>query len=502
MADTNQPANKKMTRERISKLFNTIQRISWGALLIALPVTSFPFFPPAIGGEALVRPLSLYPLILLVFLVILPRLLNRPIPKTLLSLMPFVLVAVASSLLSLLRGIEPVFGITVSARVIRGMFTLAIGCAFYFTIALLPKNIDDLRFSLRWIYTGCILALFWGSLQALHIASPEIGWLDFLDKAQSFISIRRLHTDRIVGLTYEPHWFAEQIILLIVPWSLAAVLTGYSVFRWHWRRLTIECLLLGCSILILPFTYSRSGLMSLVILILMGVLLFRPKREPESNAIPPENKSEYPIKHTAIRRALEISLVILIVLGPIYIIGSKNTFFARLWKYWQERNTTLSGYISSLGFDARLIYGQAALKTYETFPLLGVGLGNYAFYFEEMLPYRPVAEVPEILLMITPESGRDRLITSKNLYLRLLAETGIIGASTFLAFIIANLGCALYLWFSPSTECKYWGRACLLGLIAFALSALTFDSFVVPNPWVVFGLITSTAHVITRSSRF
>jgi len=490
-----------MTQERIRGIFCAFQRVSWAALLVALPVTSFPFFPPAMGGEALVRPLSLYLLIILDFLVIFPRLMKSPLPKTFLSLLPFVLVASASSLLSLMRGIEPVFGIAVSARVMRGMFTLAIGCAFYFTIALLPENIEDLRFSLRWIYIGCALALFWGSLQAINISSPDTRWFAFLEKVQSYISIRRLHPDRIVGLTYEPHWFAEQIILLIVPWSLAAVLTGYSVFRWRCHWLTIEWLLLGCSILLLPFTYSRSGLMSLVILILVGVLLFRPRKEAGLSSVPYKVKPQTPIKSPIVRRCLEISLAIIIVLAPIYIIGSKNMFFSRLWNYWQERNTNLPGYFTSLGFDARLIYSQAALRTYANFPLLGVGLGNYAFYFEEMLPYRPIADVPEVLLMITPESGRDRLITSKNLYLRLLAETGIVGASTFLAFIIANLGCALFLRFSPSGECKYWGTASLLGLIAFAFSALTFDSFVIPNTWVVFGLITSTTHVITHSSQ-
>jgi len=112
-----------------------------------------------------------------------------------------------------------------------------------------------------------------------------------------------------------------------------------------------------------------------------------------------------------------------------------------------------------------------------------------------MLPYRPIADVPEILLMVTPEPGRDRLITSKNFYLRLLAETGIIGAVAYLAFLMANLGCALYLWLSPDPEWRYWGTASLLGLLAFFLSALTFDSFVIPNTWVVFGLITAAARV-------
>jgi len=47
------------------------------------------------------------------------------------------------------------------------------------------------------------------------------------------------------------------------------------------------------------------------------------------------------------------------------------------------------------------------------------------------------------------------------------------------------------LWLSPNNEQKFWGAVSLLGLTAFILSAFTFDSFVIPNMWVVFGLITA-----------
>jgi O-antigen ligase len=148
-----------------------------------------------------------------------------------------------------------------------------------------------------------------------------------------------------------------------------------------------------------------------------------------------------------------------------------------------------------------MTYSQAAFNTYLAYPLLGVGLGNYAFYFEEMLPNRPISEVPEALRMITPEKGRDRLITSKNFYLRLLAETGIIGTVTFVAFVIANLGSALYLRLSESEEWRYWGVASLCGIFAFGLSAFTFDSFVIPNMWIVFGMIAASMHVLACSSQ-
>jgi len=417
-----------------------------------------------------------------------------------LSLLPFVLVAIASSLLSLLRGIEPALGISVSARVFRGMFTLLIGCAIYTTISVLPKTIDDLRFSLRWIYTGGLLALSWGSLQAVYIFHYNERWFNLLKEIQSFISIRRLLPDRISGLTYEPHWFSDQITLLLLPWSLAAVLTGYSVFRWRWRWLTVEWLLLGWAILLLPFTFSRAGLVNLVTMVFLGVLFLRSKKH--QGFIPlltGRFQTLRPKSLLWLRRTLEIILAVLIVTLPIYLIGARNSFFARIWEYWQEPKTSLSEYLHYLGLDARLMYSEAAFNTYQAYPVLGVGLGNYAFYFEEMLPYRPIAEVPEALLMITPEKGRDRLITSKNFYLRILAETGITGAVTFLAFVIATIGCAFYLWLTPNGEWKYWGTASLCGLIAFATSALTFDSFVIPNMWIVFGMIAAAANVLSQS---
>jgi O-antigen ligase len=508
MAGEAQPVSISLRRPRMGQAVYVVERLAWAALLIALPITSFPFFPPAIGGEALVRPLSLYPLIVLLFLVVAPRLLTRPLPKTFIPLVFFVVVAVASSLLSILRGIEPALGISAQARLLRGLSTLAIGCTFYLAIALLPENEADLRFSLRCIYAGGAMALGWGSLQALNLVWSNPTLFYYLEKVQRHISIRPLQIDRIAGLTYEPHWFADQIVLLIVPWTMAAVLTGFSAFHFRWRWLTVEWLLLGWSVLLLPFTYSRSGLFNLVVLVFFAALFFLPRNGnrqillPKGNTHPegekrPQRRSRI-YSAFALTRALKAILVLAAVAAPIYLIGTRNTFFARIWEYWRSPDASLEGYLSQIGFDARLVYSQAAYRTYLAYPLLGVGLGNYAFYFEEMLPYRPVYEVPEVLLMITPERGRDRLITAKNFYLRLLAETGIVGAVGFLAFVVAIFGCALYLWLTPEKSRKYWGVASLCGLLAFVLSAMTFDSFVIPNMWVVFGLITAATRVTAR----
>jgi O-antigen ligase len=144
-----------------------------------------------------------------------------------------------------------------------------------------------------------------------------------------------------------------------------------------------------------------------------------------------------------------------------------------------------------------MIYSETAFNTYASSPFLGVGPGNYALLFADMLPNRPLARTPEVLRLVTPEEGRDRLVTAKNFGLRLLAETGVLGTAAFLAFLIAILGSVFFLWLSPHPDENFWGIGGILALAAFLLSTLSFDSFAVPNMWVIFGFITA-ASVLAR----
>ena len=482
-----------MTSPWPKTLAEKLRKPAWAIFLFTLPVTSFPYFPPIIGGGALVRPLSIYPLLLLLFLTTLPTLLRKPLPKTLLPLLVFVLFALTSSLLSLLRGIEPAHDIPVMDRILRTVVTLALGCAFYFTVALTPRSLEDLRFSLRWIYAGFIAALAWGSLQAIYIVASWQSWYRLMNKLQRLISSRRLMQNRISGLTYEPNWFGEQLTFLLLPWLVASVLSGYTVFRWRRGWLTVEAILLSWVVLIVPFTYSRAGVVNLIIVSVAGLLLFRLRPGQKTAA------SNATKKHV-IKRLVEIILVLIGIGGLVFSVGAKNEFFARIWDYWKKKEVSLSGYMKYLGFEARFTYSGTAFRIFETYPLMGVGLGNYAYYFEEMLPDSPLAYTPEVLRVITPEEGRNRLITAKNFYFRLLAETGIMGFSAFIAFSVAILGNCLALIVSPYQKPGFWGKAGLLGFIAFLFSALSFDSFALPNMWVVFGLITAAAWVFRQPS--
>lgn len=467
----------------MARTLTHLRGASWALLFLTLTVTNFPYFPGGLGGRTLIRPLAVYPLILLVLLVTLPRLFTRPLPRTFLPLAAFAVVALVSSLLALSYGQGALRGISMADRVLRNLITLGLGGAFYLTVVLYPDSREDLHASLRWLYLGFAIALAWGTLQAVYVVSFSREYFEFISEIQAFISTRRLFTTRISGLTYEPKWFAEQITFLLMPWLFASVLLRRSLFRWRYRRITVESLLLVWAAGVLVFTYSRTGLLILVLLVTLSIALGRPRRAKTAST-----GSKAP-------RLIKTVLALTAVLAIIFVAGTQNKYFSRMWRYWTGDAPENQTYLEYIAFSQRFAYWTTAYNIYEAYPILGVGLGNYAFYFREMLPNQTYDGSQEILRHLVPSEGADRLITPKHLYARLLAETGIVGTVLFTTFILAVLGCALSLWVQPDPELKFWGLSGLLGLVAFAVMIFSFDSFAVPNMWIVFGFITAAAHL-------
>ena len=195
------------------------------------------------------------------------------------------------------------------------------------------------------------------------------------------------------------------------------------------------------------------------------------------------------------RKVIEALVVTFLVFLVIVAVGSQSTYFSRFWTYYTASKSRNISYIEYLAVQQRVAYWDTAIRMFQAYPIIGVGLGNYAFYFEEMLPDEPWSRQPEIIRQITPEESSNRLITPKNLPGRLLAETGLSGTIGFAAFMMAIVGCNLYLWFSKTLEQRFWSLGGLLGLFVFIFLLFSFDSFALPNMWIFFRLITAAAHV-------
>jgi O-antigen ligase len=103
------------------------------------------------------------------------------------------------------------------------------------------------------------------------------------------------------------------------------------------------------------------------------------------------------------------------------------------------------------------------------------------------LPDWALTTVPEIARQLSPEN---RLYPNpKNMYIRLLAETGLIGFFVFVAFLFSVLGDALQVLQSKTMIGRFLGIAGIFSWFAIGLYNVTQDSFATPNIWINFGIL-------------
>jgi O-antigen ligase len=114
------------------------------------------------------------------------------------------------------------------------------------------------------------------------------------------------------------------------------------------------------------------------------------------------------------------------------------------------------------------------------------GKWGEGFYIYDHLPDWALTNA-EIARQLSPDN---RLYPNpKNLYVRLLSETGLIGFFVFVAFLFSVLGDALAALQSKTSFGRYLGIAGIFSWIAIALYNITQDSFATPNLWINFGIL-------------
>ena len=115
-----------------------------------------------------------------------------------------------------------------------------------------------------------------------------------------------------------------------------------------------------------------------------------------------------------------------------------------------------------------------------------MGLGASGFWIYGNLPDWTLTTVPEVAKQLNPQS---RLFPNpKNLYVRLLAETGLVGFVFFAIFLFSSLADSLTL-LKRENFFRFLGIAGLFAWLAIALYNVTQDSFATPNIWIIPGIL-------------
>jgi O-antigen ligase len=467
-----------------------VSRFLWGAALLTLPVTSFRYFP-FLGDATYVRPLSLYPiafLLPLLFFQLIRGKTSFPRAGVLSPLVGFVLLALGATSLGLLLDPLPMRGQEYFGRAVRAWATVLIGLSFFLAALWMNRNEDDVRFSVKWLLAGLIVNLLWSGVQALAFYTPLLEKVTVTHWQRAFSMRELVRTNRVSGMAYEPAWLAGQIATIYLPWLFASLLTGVRVTRFKW----LEVILLGFAVLLLLATYSRGGLLTaLAALVLTLVLAGRA-----------ELGAAWRWFTSGFRRGSNWLLRVSVVVVLLGAVGGAALFLAQkgyITRLFNSNAESLEEFIIENSAGARAAYNVAALGAYEESPWTGVGLGASGFYMYDHLPDWALTTVPEIARQLSPEN---RLYPNpKNLYLRLLAETGLAGFILFIAFLFFVLGDALAALQSKATLARYVGIAGLFSWIAIALYNATQDSFATPNLWINFGILAGMAAYAIESRK-
>jgi O-antigen ligase len=468
-----------------------LTRVLWAATLLTLPVTSFRYFPA--GDGTYVRPLAFYPLGLL-FIALLIQLLRRkvtlPRVTALTPLMAFMLVALISSAAGIGLAPVPLHGQEVISRIIRAWLTIGVGVMFFVAAAWMNRDEEALRFSIRWLLAGFILDILWSALQGatfyLHVLPKPL-----VTQWQRAFSLRELiRINRISGMAYEPSWLAGQITTIYLPWLFAALLARERVARFKWLE---PCLLVLGAVLLLA-TFSRGGLLTAaaaggLTLILVGRVQLRSAWRWLTRR--PGMARDWVLRGSVVLVCLAATA------GAIVFLGQKG-YIARLWN---TRASSMSDFLIQNSAGARAGYILGALQAYQDHPWLGVGLGASGFYIYQGLPDWVMTTVPEIARQLSPDSTL--FPNPKNLYARLLAETGLIGFVLFAAFQFSLLGDALTALKAPGSIWRFLGVAAIFTWLALIVYNLTQDSLATPNLWINMGILSGmvSAGGAQRASR-
>lgn len=461
-----------------------LSRLFWALVLISLPVTSFRHFP-FLGNETMVRPLAFYPLAILVLILawrMFKGTLKFKASGTIALLGLFLIAAFVSTAWGWAFAPIPMHGQDYLGRTLRAWVTLAGGIVFFISTILMNQTEDDLRYSLKWLYIGLAISIVWGGIQMVSYLTGFPDRVD-LNKIQSSFSIRRLLIKkRAAGFAYEPSWLANQIVTIYFPWLFASILTGYRIFKRRW----VEVLLFAAMLVLLISTFSRGGIL---MGFAAGILIFIFTQGKRIRTwwdwfFHPFRKDDQPKRILRIALRAGIVAVFAAMIVGTGLILSTNRYFAQIWR---SDKATLVEYAVDIYAGPRLAYATAGWGVYLDHPVTGVGLGASGLYLYDHIPDWSITTISEITRQLTPNGWL--YPNPKNLYIRLLAETGIIGFILYLLFWLGVLAVVIRLSKSGLQLHKMLGVSGAFIWLVLIFFNFTQDSFIDPNQWLGLGLL-------------
>ncbi len=468
--------------------------IIWKSLLLVMPISSFAFLSKVLGNSN-VAPLALIPMLIILLLWWLPEFFKqgRRLPYHLKPLLLFFLVGMFSTLLISFRNIPTFQGASWYRSILDVIITFGMGVGFYIVTIYLVKNEECLRATIFWIsIAGIILMAYsWLQMGSWYILERYPGWLYTL---QSFFSSNgMLFPRRATGLAFEPSWLAHNLNMNFIPIWLGLSIKKRSVFKKKlFNKIQIELILFILSVLTLFFSFSRIGWITLFCFLAFIIIRktnhwIRKLSVKSQKIICPKPKNF--AFQLAVWVGLLFSLIATLLLTAL-ILAKLDPRMIYFFDIQTLRDFGFMRWASRLVFLERIMYWIAGYRVFQMFPLLGAGFGMPGYFFQNTVPVYGSQLLDINDFMLTSSF----IPNAKNLWVRLLSETGIIGFALFVSWLVIHWRNANELDKDSNPGLlKAMGLIGKLIVLAMIVEGFSLDTFGLPYYWVGLGLVAASS---------
>ena len=474
--------------QKLEPLWQKAVWILWLCLVAALPITSFPIFAKLLHTSSVAPASGIFVLLLAVVWLPVYIFKNGRFPFQLKPALLFFMFALLTIGLAFLRYIPDYKNASMIKAALEGVATLGLGALFYIVTTAMPNSDEKIRQTLRVVNWGGLVLIVW-SLVQIAVSFTFNDFTDGMRTIQHFFSTTVLFDRRATGFASEPSWLAHQLNLVYLMYWMAAAKNKFSVHRFRVWKFTFENLLLAAGFVVLFATFSRGGLVAfmlvLAFLFILANIRFAQWLVKKWNA---HNKVMVGI----LTGLAMLTLYIGVLMGGLFVLSKIDPRMEKVFEFNSTSENPILKYADNLQFGERVIYWQTGWNIFNDHPIAGVGVGFSGYYFPQYLPDF-AWQLPEVNKLTGWNSG---LLNVKNLWTRLMAETGIIGFSLFVVFLIVIAYTAKDLTNRKDPLGKTIGWMGLFMLITFILEEFSVDSFALPYYWFTLGLVTAASRWI------
>jgi hypothetical protein len=196
-----------------------------------------------------------------------------------------------------------------------------------------------------------------------------------------------------------------------------------------------------------------------------------------------------------------ISVYVLGAIGLVYGLSHVDRRLARIFQpqslmQWVKIIQNPYTFFNFLEFAERYVYWVGGWNVFNIHPILGVGLGNAGFFFQRQLPAYSW-NLPEVMDAYYRTADLPNI---KSLWVRLLAETGIVGFSAFIVWFYVLFRLSWFIRLSKNPLFRMIGWSGLFVLVAYLIEGFSTDTFALPYLWISLGIVSAAGALMRISS--